>query len=90
MLKTLTNILKYFTNLSDVKRVIFLMGASIMFLTYFFIKRDTQNQKQHLENKNSYIKRLDTCELKNTRYLTEKESLTNVIFNLKILNAKNK
>ena len=35
MLKTLTNILKYFTNLSDVKRVIFLMGASIMFLTWW-------------------------------------------------------
>lgn len=87
MLKTLTNILKYFVNLSDVKRVIFFMGASIMFLTYFFIKRDTQNQKQHLEIKNSYIKRLDTCELKNTRYLTEKESLTNVIFNLKIDSA---
>lgn len=62
MLKQLTNILKWFTNLNDEKRVIAFMGAAILFLTFFFIKRDNQNQAQQSELKLEYKKRLDTCE----------------------------
>ena len=87
MIDLLIKTAKYFTNLSDVKRVIFFMSLSIIFLTYFFIKRDGQNQAQHSELKVEYKKRLDTCEVKNVKYLSEKESLQNIIFQLKIDSA---
>ena len=62
MLTQLSNLLKWFTNLNDVKRVIAFMGAAILFLGFFFIKRDKENRLDHLE----YKKRLDTCESKSS------------------------
>lgn len=81
MLKSLTSILKWFTNLSDVKRVIAFMGAAILFLGFFFIKRDKDNQKAHNELKLEYKKRLDTCETKYSKSIDDvifwKDSLAN-------------
>lgn len=87
MLTQFTNILRWFTNLNDEKRVIAFMGAAIIFLTFFFIKRDNQNQAQQRELKVEYKRRLDTCEIKNNKYINDKESLQNIIFNLKIDSA---
>ena len=77
MLTQFTNMLRWFTNLNDEKRVIAFMGAAIIFLTFFFVKRDNQNQAQHKELKVEYKRRLDTCEIKNNKYIDEKESLKN-------------
>lgn len=62
MFSEFIRILKWFTNITDIKKVIALMGAAIIFLTYFFIKRDNQNTITHTELKLEYKKRLDTCE----------------------------
>ena len=81
MLKSLTSILKWFTNLSDVKRVIAFMGAAVLFLGFFFIKRDKDNQKAYNELKLEYKKRLDTCETKYSKSIDDvifwKDSLAN-------------
>lgn len=62
MFTELSKILKWFTNLNSEKQNIAFLGAAVIFLTFFFVKRDNQNQKQHNELKLEYKKRLDTCE----------------------------
>lgn len=64
MFKQLLDIIKWFTDLNNEKRIISFMITAILFLGFFFIKKDAQNQKQHIELKLEYRKRLDTCENK--------------------------
>ena len=71
MFKEFINILKWFTNLEETKRVVFLMGAAILVISTLFLKRDRENSKQHNEIKSNFSKRLDTCERNSNRMQVE-------------------
>lgn len=87
MLKQLTNILKWFTHLEDTKRVIFFMGVAVVFLGYFFIQRDIENKKAHLELKIEYKRRLDTCENRSTVLYNQVSFWKDSLANEKLKNA---
>ena len=87
MMTTFFNIIKWFSKLTDANRVVTIMLGVIFFLGFFFFKQDKENRDSHMQMKQYYLKKLDTCENKTTLLSNQVSFWKDSLANEKLKNA---